>query len=74
MLKGRGDKKTLLLTFASSRGEVTGRLPTEAQNKEGDTERVGRAMGCEREWEHKSIYLEFQRKLLQTTQSSTLFT
>lgn len=39
MLNDRGNKRDLFLTFASLRGEFTGRLPTDAQNMEGDTER-----------------------------------
>lgn len=42
MLSDRVCKKDLLLTFALLRGEVTGRHPTEEQNKEGDAERVKR--------------------------------
>lgn len=41
----------MLLTFASLRGEVTGRHPTETQSEEGNRERVAEK---ERErWRHR---------------------
>lgn len=42
MMNDRGNKNDLFLTFASLSGEVTGRLPTEAQNKKSLRENVNK--------------------------------
>lgn len=49
MLNDRGNKEDLCLTFASLRGEVTGRLPTEKVGRRREMEREG-------EWEQINIF------------------